>query len=180
MSTAVARPTMQSASARALPQDSAQPLEPCPRFSQTPGKPLGPTIGGLMVDNYGWRSVFFLAVPFSIVGLAMGLYTMPDRAGEGPRRPFDTLGFGLLILALAALLTGLSSGQKEGWGAKRVELELGVALLAGIGFTMSLFIAGLSFGDELYDQARLGIFVGSLVSAGLGIALLGSGGKAKR
>ncbi|MDB5371855.1 MAG: drug resistance transporter, EmrB/QacA subfamily, partial [Belnapia sp.] len=80
---------------------------------------LGPTIGGLMVDNYGWRSVFFLAVPFSILGLAMGLVTMPDRAGEGPRRPFDTLGFGLLILALAALLTGLSSGQREGWGSRR-------------------------------------------------------------
>ena len=95
---------------------------------------LGPTIGGLMVDNYGWRSVFFLAVPFSIIGLAMGLVYMPDRAGEGPRRPFDTLGFGLLILALAALLTGLSSGQKQGWGAKQVDLELGIALLATLGF----------------------------------------------
>lgn len=55
----------------------------------------------------------------------------------------------------------------------------GVGLLAGIGFTMSLFVAGLSFGGPLYDQARLGIFAGSLVSAGLGIALLGSGGVGK-
>lgn len=53
----------------------------------------------------------------------------------------------------------------------------GVGLLAGIGFTMSLFVAGLSFGGELYDQARLGIFAGSLVSAGLGITLLGRGGR---
>ncbi|MDB5375024.1 MAG: Drug resistance transporter, EmrB/QacA subfamily, partial [Belnapia sp.] len=97
---------------------------------------LGPTIGGLMVDNYGWRSVFFLAVPFSILGLAMGLVTMPDRAGEGPRRRFDGIGFGLLILALAALLTGLSSGQKEGWGARRVDVELGIAVLAALGFLL--------------------------------------------
>jgi len=37
---------------------------------------------------------------------------------------------------------------------------------------MSLFLADLSFDGTLYDQARLGIIVGSLVSAGLGIALL--------
>ena len=52
---------------------------------------------------------------------------------------------------------------------------LGVGLLTGIGFTMALFIAGLSFGGSLYDQARLGIIVGSLISAGLGIALTGWG-----
>ena len=53
----------------------------------------------------------------------------------------------------------------------------GVGLLAGIGFTMSLFIAGLSFEAELYNQARLGIIVASLVSAGLGITLLASGNR---
>ena len=49
----------------------------------------------------------------------------------------------------------------------------GVACLAGIGFTMSLFIGGLSYGDqELMNQVRLGVVSGSLVSAILGYAVL--------
>lgn len=97
---------------------------------------LGPTIGGLLVDDYGWRSVFFLAVPFSLVGLGLGIVFMPDRAADGPRRPFDWLGFGLLVLALFALLTGLSSGQREGWGSNRVVFELGLAGAATLGFVL--------------------------------------------
>lgn len=49
----------------------------------------------------------------------------------------------------------------------------GTAWLAGIGFTMALFISGLAFpGAGLESQAKLGILVGSLVSAIVGIALL--------
>ncbi len=49
----------------------------------------------------------------------------------------------------------------------------GTAWLAGIGFTMALFISGLAFpGTGLEGQAKLGILVGSLVSAALGIGIL--------
>ena len=45
-----------------------------------------------------------------------------------------------------------------------------VALLAGIGFTMSIFIAMLAFTDErLLNAAKLGVLLGSLVSAALGL-----------
>ncbi|WP_428543118.1 Na+/H+ antiporter NhaA [Profundibacter sp.] len=49
----------------------------------------------------------------------------------------------------------------------------GVACLAGIGFTMSLFIGSLSFSDPaLMNQVRLGVLAGSLVSAVLGYSVL--------
>jgi NhaA family Na+:H+ antiporter len=49
----------------------------------------------------------------------------------------------------------------------------GVACLAGIGFTMSLFIGGLSYASpELMNQVRIGVLSGSLVSAVLGFAVL--------
>jgi NhaA family Na+:H+ antiporter len=48
----------------------------------------------------------------------------------------------------------------------------GGGLLAGIGFTMALFIANLAFDKALIDSAKLGIFLASVVSAVAGLALL--------
>lgn len=59
----------------------------------------------------------------------------------------------------------------------------GVAVVAGIGFTVALFIAALAFPEapELLAQAKVGILVGSLASGGVGFALLrASGPKADR
>ncbi len=50
---------------------------------------------------------------------------------------------------------------------------IGLAALAGIGFTVSLFIADLAFTDEaLVNQAKVGILAGSIASGVLGAALL--------
>ena len=60
--------------------------------------------------------------------------------------------------------------EGAGWGAM-----LGVSVLCGIGFTMSLFIAGLAFegtGGEYVVQTRLGVLLGSLASAVVGLAIL--------
>ena len=46
------------------------------------------------------------------------------------------------------------------------------AILTGIGFTMSLFIAGLAYGPEMLNAAKLGILVGSVCSAAVGISVL--------
>ena len=50
---------------------------------------LGPTLGGIMVDSFSWRYVFFMAVPFCFIGLFMAAILMPGRATSGPPRKFD-------------------------------------------------------------------------------------------
>ena len=50
---------------------------------------------------------------------------------------------------------------------------IGVAFLAGIGFTMALFISGLAFaGTHLEREAQLAILIGSLLAAAVGLAIL--------
>ena len=50
---------------------------------------------------------------------------------------------------------------------------LGLSFLCGIGFTMSLFINGLAFSsNELIESSKLGIFIGSIVSAIAGYKIL--------
>jgi len=51
-------------------------------------------------------------------------------------------------------------------------LLVGGSLLAGIGFTMALFIANRAFSESLINNAKLGIFLVSVVSALAGLALL--------
>jgi NhaA family Na+:H+ antiporter len=51
-------------------------------------------------------------------------------------------------------------------------LLAGGSLLAGIGFTMALFIANMAFDKSLIDSAKLGIFLASIFSAVAGLALL--------
>jgi EmrB/QacA subfamily drug resistance transporter len=97
---------------------------------------LGPTVGGVIVDQFGWRAVFFLGVPFALLGLVLGLVFLPGPARDGPGRRFDGPGFALLVTALLALLTGLASGQREGWGSNRVVVELCVAAAAALGFVL--------------------------------------------
>jgi NhaA family Na+:H+ antiporter len=55
----------------------------------------------------------------------------------------------------------------------------GMSLLCGIGFTMSLFISALAFGEGSAQEqaAKLGIIAGSLLSALLGLVILNSGGR---
>jgi len=58
-------------------------------------------------------------------------------------------------------------------GARWPQLA-GASMLAGIGFTMSLFFAGVAFGtnDTLALSAKVGILVGSVASAAFGVAFL--------
>ncbi len=74
--------------------------------------------------------------------------------------------FGAVWLAVQLGMAKLPEGTT--WGHL-----YGVALVAGIGFTMSLFIAGLAFSDpEVFRSARLSVVVGSLLSAVSGAAVL--------
>jgi NhaA family Na+:H+ antiporter len=75
---------------------------------------------------------------------------------------------GVLTFSWLAVRSGIAIRPPDlSWG-----LLAGGALLAGIGFTMALFIANLAFSKSLIDSAKLGIFLASVFSAVAGLALL--------
>src|SRR5207248_1267512 len=76
---------------------------------------FGPTLGGLMIEYFSWRYVFFISLPFCAIAAVMGLMFMPTRPVPQRIPPFDWLGFGLLCTALFGLMTGIADGQREGW-----------------------------------------------------------------
>jgi NhaA family Na+:H+ antiporter len=75
---------------------------------------------------------------------------------------------GILVFSAAAIAIGLAKRPPQlTWG-----LLAGGACLGGIGFTMSIFLAGLALPDALLDAGKLGTLTGSLVSALAGTVLL--------
>jgi MFS transporter, DHA2 family, multidrug resistance protein len=79
------------------------------------GPALGPTLGGVLIEHFNWRYIFYVAVPVSIAGMLLGSVFMPEREDASARVRFDWTGFILLSVALSALLVALSNGQREGW-----------------------------------------------------------------
>jgi len=74
---------------------------------------IGPFVGGVLVDAFGWRSMFLLAVPMAIVAAGLvGLVMSPapeahTTTASRPRRSVDVAGLTLLGLAIAAFLVAL-------------------------------------------------------------------------
>jgi EmrB/QacA subfamily drug resistance transporter len=98
------------------------------------GPALGPTLGGVMIDHFNWRYIFYVAVPVCAIAILMGSLFLPEREEQGARVRFDWLGFVLLVTALAGLLTGLSNGQREGWHSDYILGLFAIALVAALSF----------------------------------------------
>jgi len=95
---------------------------------------IGPTLGGVLVDEYSWHAVFFLSLPTAMLGMVLGLLFMPGRLAEGPAKRFDWAGAGLLALAIGTLLAGLTDGQRRGWGSHAVLVQLALAAASTVAF----------------------------------------------
>ena len=77
---------------------------------------IGPTLGGILVDAAGWRSIFLLIVPICIVALALALTAVPES--KDPKgRSLDVPGQVLAIAALGALSVGVIEGPHWGWAS---------------------------------------------------------------
>lgn len=134
---------------------------------------LGPTVGGYLIDQYSWRYVFFLVVPFSVVSIPLAMMFMPEREGSGPAPKFDWTGVILSSTFLVSFLTALTNGQKEGWESDYIVGLVGIAVMSA-----TLFVWWESKVEK--PMLNLSLFMhgkflaASIVTLVLGIGLYGS------
>ncbi len=88
---------------------------------------LGPLLGGWIADNLGWHWLFYLNVPLPLLSAALVWALLFDRVSVRSLRPFDTMGFALLAIALACLQTALNQGQDEDWYNSAFIVSLAIA-----------------------------------------------------
>ena len=137
---------------------------------------IGPGVGGVLVEWFGWRSIFFVVAPFCVLAMAMARRYLPVGApGGGPVSRaggrLDMVGLGLVGVAVLALLNGMVH-------LRGASIGLGLALLAGAA------VAGIAFVVHQRRDARplmvLRLFdhrtfsMGGVVAFIYGMALFGS------
>lgn len=85
------------------------------------GSMAGPVMGGLLIEQVGWQSIFYINVPIGIIGTATALTVLrEDEATEG--QTFDLSGAFALFISLVSLLLALSEGQDMGWSSRYIVL----------------------------------------------------------
>ena len=108
----------------AVPPDRARRALGVQAAAQALGLALGPTVGGLLVEAFGWQWVFLVNVPVGVVALVAGHFLLP-RTHERGTGPVDGIAVVLLATATTALLLVLSGASP---------FLLLVAVPAGVGY----------------------------------------------
>jgi DHA2 family multidrug resistance protein len=133
------------------------------------GPILGPVLGGWLTENYNWRWVFYINVPFGILSFLGILSFMPETQTRKSR--FDFFGFAALSLAIGAFQLMLDRGQLKDWfNSTEIWVE---AALAGLGLylfivhmlttTKSPFVSPAMFKDRNFLTGNVFIFIVGVV-----------------
>jgi MFS transporter, DHA2 family, methylenomycin A resistance protein len=93
----------------------------------------GPTIGGLLVDGAGWRSIFILVVPVSVLAMVLAMRRLPESSDpEG--RHLDPAGQALAIAALGTLSFVTIEGPHWGFTSPIILALIVVCVMSGVLF----------------------------------------------
>jgi EmrB/QacA subfamily drug resistance transporter len=80
------------------------------------GLALGPSLGGWLTDQWGWRTIFFMNVPVGVAAFAIGHRYIPEEKSPPLREEtFDRVGALLFLAAFLVLQVALSRGNDWGW-----------------------------------------------------------------
>jgi DHA2 family multidrug resistance protein len=138
------------------------------------GPIIGPTLGGWLTDNFGWRWCFYINLP--VGGLcALGIFAFIRYSRSMRRDPFDGFGFAALSLGVGALQLMLDRGQLKDWfHSTEIWIE---ATVAGLCFYL-LAVHTMTAGERSFLNRELlkspNFVAGSLLMFGVGMILSGT------
>ncbi len=130
------------------------------------GLALGPIVGGLLVAHFGWPSVFFINIPFIVLGfLLCSLYVKESRSDDRSMT-LDKGGMVFLALTIASFVFALIEGAAYGWTSVFI---MGVFIIATLSLIAFIIIeskvahpimSGELFRHKIFIASTLFMFVG--------------------
>src|SRR5205085_4704918 len=133
----------------------------------------GPVLGGFLVQNFDWRWIFFVNIPFCIVGLIMVALFVPETRDPGTSKKLDPLGLLTLSAAMFCIVLAIIQGNAWGWTSAAILSLFGGAIVALVLF----FIVENSVAEPIVDFSlfRIRSFsTSSLAMFLFGIAIQGA------
>src|SRR3954454_15993746 len=98
---------------------------------------IGPVVGGFLVENVSWQSIFFLNLPVAAAAVAVTLFAAHESRDETSSHVVDYWGVATLTVGLAALVLGLVESNAWGWGSARV---VGLPALSAAGLVAFVLV----------------------------------------
>ncbi|WP_144120667.1 DHA2 family efflux MFS transporter permease subunit [Catellatospora sichuanensis] len=98
----------------------------------------GPTLGGWLVSEWGWRWIFFVNVPVGVIALVMAAVIMPDLRFNRRHR-LDLPGTALVTAGLFGICYGLIEGESHDWGRVWGPVTIPMVIAAGV-LILALFV----------------------------------------
>jgi EmrB/QacA subfamily drug resistance transporter len=95
----------------------------------------GPIIGGVLLEAYGWQSIFWINVPVGVLAV-LALSRLLPRGRQSGDQHLDPVGQVLFVATISLLTFGLIEGSSRGWGSP---LIVGAFVAAGVGLATFLW-----------------------------------------
>jgi EmrB/QacA subfamily drug resistance transporter len=121
---------------------------------------VGPVLGGWLIDQVGWRSIFIINLPVAVAAAGMAVAFVREPKGTAKPMPLDIPGAVLATVGLGALVWGLTVGSgPSGWNTEAIG-----TLVAGIVLSAAFLVVEHRRGDRAMTPLAL---FGSKSFAGL-------------
>lgn len=129
------------------------------------GTLAGPAIGGVLIQTWGWPSVFWVCIPVCILGVWRGIYLIP-RFKAVKHMKMDYLGAAFYTITSFAFLYALNTASANGWTSPKI---LGGFALSAVFFVLFMRREKTSKNPFM----GLSIFQIPAISYGCAVAVLG-------
>jgi EmrB/QacA subfamily drug resistance transporter len=95
---------------------------------------VGPTLGGWITDNWGWRWTFYVNMPVGLLAFLAGMFFLPS-VGRRQRHQVDYAGAALLVAAAVPMLLAFTwGGIQYAWGSEQIVGLLAFSAIAWVVF----------------------------------------------
>lgn len=97
------------------------------------GLPLGPLVGGWLLNSFWWGSIFLINIPVVVIAL-VGLFLFVPETRDPHAKRLDLIGSALSLVGISAFVYGVIEAPIRGWGDPLALLAMvgGAALIAGL------------------------------------------------
>jgi len=98
---------------------------------------IGPVVGGFLVENVSWQSIFFLNVPVAAAAVWVTLAATRESRDESSTHQVDIPGVLTISVALGALVLALVEGNSWGWDSPAIIGLFAVSIASGVAFAFA-------------------------------------------